>query len=81
MLRKAVILLIVLNLVWWVWARNWLAWVGLPSTPTGRPEVLMRQLRPEALRVQPLPPGTPILKTIPAPAPTPANETAPDAGD
>jgi hypothetical protein len=60
MLRKTVALLLVLNLLWWVWAQDWLAPLGLPATFVGEPERLIRQIHPEALRVQPQPPGTPI---------------------
>jgi hypothetical protein len=59
MLRKTlVILLILLNLGWWVWARGWLAPIGLPATPPGEPERLARQVHPEALQVQPLSPAS-----------------------
>ncbi|MDR2991186.1 MAG: hypothetical protein LBU72_04535 [Burkholderiaceae bacterium] len=82
MLRKTVALLIALNLIWWIWAKGWLAPVGLPATFGHSPEFLARQLRPEALRVQPLPPGTPItiLKTVPAaPNASAAPQAAPAA--
>jgi len=79
MLRKAVAVLIVLNLLWWVWAKDWLAPIGLPSTPAGNPEFLVRQIHPDALHVQPLPPGTPIIKIVPAvPNSSTAPEVAPD---
>jgi hypothetical protein len=76
MLRKTVALLFALNLLWWVWANGWLAPLGLPATFGGEPQRLARQIHPEALHVQPLPPGTPIIKTVPAtPGAAPAGET------
>ena len=78
MLRKVLALLIVLNLVWWIWARGWLAPLGLPATLAGEPERLERQIHPEALSVRPLPPGEPITK----PVPVISNGTAaPEASD
>ena len=74
MLRKIVVLLIALNLIWWVWANNWLAWLGLPAGSASNPEILTRQIQPGALRVQPLPPGTPITSGAPA-GPDAASDT------
>ena len=79
MLRITVVLLIVLNLICWMWAQNWLAWWGLPAVPVGEPEVLARQIRPEALRVRPLPPGAAFSSLPAASSPDPASDT--DAGD
>jgi hypothetical protein len=76
MLRKTVVLLIALNLLWWVWAQDWLAGIGLPSTPAGEPEFLERQIHPEALRVQPLPPGAAAIQTAPAVPDASAGEDA-----
>jgi hypothetical protein len=75
MLRKTVVLLIVLNLVYWFWASNWLAWLGLSSVPAGEPEFLGRQIHPEALRVRPLPPGAAFSRSTPAASnPEPASD-------
>jgi hypothetical protein len=80
MLRKTVALLIALNLIWWIWAKGWLALIGLPAPSASNPEFLAHQLHPEALRVQPLPPGTPIIQTIPAaPHASAVPQTAPVA--
>ena len=80
MLRITVVLLIVLNLVCWIWAQNRLAWWGLPAAPVGEPEFLARQIHPEALRVRPLPPGAAFGNGVPAASsPDPASDT--DAGD
>ena len=78
MLRKIVVLLIALNLIWWVWANNWLAWAGLPAAPAGEPGRLASQIHPEALRVQPLPPGTSI-KTLSVASTAPATPLPPPA--
>jgi hypothetical protein len=80
MLRKTVALLIALNLIWWIWAKGWLALVGLPAPSAGNPEYLARQIHPEALRVQPLPPGSLIVQSVPATNGSAASDTESDAG-
>ena len=65
MRRKIVVLLIAINLIWWVWASNWLAWLGLPAASASNPEILTSKIQPGTLRIQPLPPGTPIANDDP----------------
>lgn len=55
MIGRLVVLLLAANLAWFAWSQGWLRGVGLgPAVPT-EPERLERQVRPEALEIQPLP--------------------------
>jgi hypothetical protein len=60
-----VIMLLLLNLGWWIWAQAGLSTMAMSP---GEPERLTRQIHPDALQVRPLPPGSPIVKTVPASA-------------
>jgi len=85
MLRLSVLLLLIANLGCWAWFGGHF---GLGSAPEREPERLARQLRPQALTVQPLtgsvaapPPPAAAPPTVATPAPAPSAETAPpDAG-
>jgi hypothetical protein len=79
MLRKLIfVALIVLNLGWWVWAKGWLAPVGLPAMSAGEPERLARQIDPDALQVQPLQPGSPSAEGMAGPDAEDADSAASD---
>ncbi|MFV0680726.1 SPOR domain-containing protein [Ottowia sp.] len=53
MIGRLVVVLIVANLVWAAWSQGWLRGVGLGPTTQTEPERLERQVRPEALHIQP----------------------------
>jgi hypothetical protein len=51
MLRFFVLLLILLNGLYFAWSHEYLRGYGFGPTPTGEPQRLARQIRPEALRI------------------------------
>lgn len=51
MLRALVLLLVLLNGVFYAWAQGWLAPWGFSGAPQTEPQRLAQQLRPEALRI------------------------------
>jgi hypothetical protein len=53
MLRALVLVLALANVVFFAWSHGWLAAVGMPAHGDREPERLQREVRPEALRVQP----------------------------
>ena len=55
MIGRLVVLLLAANLAWAAWSQGWLRGVGLGPAQQTEPERLERQVRPEALRIQPLP--------------------------
>ncbi|MFT3778620.1 MAG: SPOR domain-containing protein [Ottowia sp.] len=55
MIGRLVVLLLAANLVWAAWSQGWLRSVGLGPAQQAEPERLERQVRPESLRIQPLP--------------------------
>lgn len=58
MLRWLVIALLIANLAFWAWKQPAIAQVlGLPQPQDREPERLLRQIRPDAIRVAPLPPS------------------------
>ena len=52
-LRGLVLLLLLLNGVWYVWAQGWLLVYGFGPTPQREPGRLAQQIRPEAIRIVP----------------------------
>jgi hypothetical protein len=72
MLRFLVALLLVANLAWAAWSQGWLGAVGMPAGQQGEPQRLARQLRPEAVGVQPLTGAAAELPRPPAPVAAPA---------
>ena len=57
MLRWLVIALLVANLGFWAWKQPSIAQaLGLPQQQDREPERLLRQIRPDAIRLVPLPP-------------------------
>lgn len=72
MIGRLVVLLIAANLAWAAWAQGWLGGMGLAAGPQGEPARLARQLRPEAVSIQPLTGAAAELPRAPAPAPAPA---------
>lgn len=72
MLRFLVLLLVLLNGVFYAWAQGWLAPWGFSGAPQTEPQRLAQQLRAEALRVL-----SPVAATsAPSPAAAPASGTA-----
>lgn len=57
-LRVAVLLLLLSNLVYFVWSEGLLRGAGLGPAVQNEPQRLLRQIRPEALRLQPGAPET-----------------------
>lgn len=56
MLRGLVIALLIANLGFWAWKQPTIAQaLGLPQPQDREPERLLRQIRPDAIRLQPLP--------------------------
>ena len=55
MIGRLVVLLLAANMAWLAWSQGWLRGVGLGPTVQTEPERLERQVRPEALQIQPLP--------------------------
>ena len=54
MLRALVVLLILVNLVFWVWAQGWLdGFTSMRATGDREPERMARQVRPQTLRILP----------------------------
>jgi hypothetical protein len=54
MLRALIVALLLLNLAFFAWTRGWLdAVVGLRSTGDREPERMLRQVRPELIRILP----------------------------
>lgn len=51
MLRALVLLLVLINGVFYAWAQGWLAPWGFADAPQTEPQRLAQQLRPEALRI------------------------------
>jgi hypothetical protein len=75
MLRLIVLLLWLANLGYWTWSEGYLREAGLGPAAEREPQRLARQLRPEALTVQPL--AAPLTAAPPAAAAaTPAAPTA-----
>lgn len=73
MLRRLALLLILANLLFFVWSRGWLdGLVGPPAHPEREPERLARQVNAEAIRI--LPPGAGAAPPAPA---APAASAAP----
>jgi len=58
MIGRLLLLLIAANLAWAAWSQGWLRSIGLSPRQQSAPERLKRQLRPESLRIQPLPDET-----------------------
>ena len=72
MLRAVIVLLLLANLAFFAWTQGWLdSVVGVRSIGDREPERLLRQVRPELVRV--LPPGRPASATAP-PAAASASE-------
>lgn len=59
MLRTLVLLLLLVNLLWFSWAQGWLRPWGLAPAATSEPQRLSRQVQPDAIQV---------LREAPAPA-------------
>jgi hypothetical protein len=86
---RLVLLLIAANLAWAAWSQGWLRPLGLDAQPQTEPERLARQVRPEAVRIQPMhdeaasaAPEEPASRPPAAAAPEPshdASEAAPPA--
>lgn len=53
MLRWIVGVVLVLNALFLAWSQHWLAPLGLQPLPTGEPERIKLQIRPDALQLQP----------------------------
>lgn len=53
MLRWIVGVVVVLNVLFLAWSQHWLAPLGLQPLPTGEPERIKLQIRPDALKLQP----------------------------
>jgi hypothetical protein len=51
MLRFFVLLLVLLNGLYFAWSQEYLRGYGFGPTPTGEPQRLARQIRPEAIRI------------------------------
>lgn len=51
MLRTLVLLLLLVNLLWFSWAQGWLRPWGLAPAATSEPQRLSRQVQPEAIQV------------------------------
>lgn len=75
MLRLAVVVLMLVNLVFYAWTRGWLDDVsGVRANGDHEPERLSRQVHPELVRVLPPQPATP--PAAPATAASPASSPA-----
>lgn len=72
MLRALVLLLVLLNGVFYAWAQGWLAPWGFSGAPQTEPQRLAQQLRPEALRIL----GPASAASAPGPAADAASGTA-----
>ncbi|WP_042421650.1 SPOR domain-containing protein [Comamonas granuli] len=72
MLRFAVIVLLLANAGYFAWSQGHLAAWGLAPEPTGEPQRLQQQIRPEAVRLAGVP------ASAPQPAPAPAAAAAPE---
>ena len=68
MLRVIFGLLVLLNVAYFAWSQGYLQAYALGPQKQSEPQRLQRQLKPEALQVQPEPPSLP----PPAPAAVPA---------
>lgn len=51
MLRSFVLLLVLVNGLYFAWSQEWLRGYGFGPTPTTEPQRLARQIRPEAIRI------------------------------
>ncbi len=70
MLRGLVIALLIANLVFWAWKQPSIAQaLGLPQPQDREPERLLRQIRPDAIRLQPLPAAASAAQATAASAP------------
>ena len=70
MLRGLVIALLIATLVFWAWKQPTIAQaLGLPQPQDREPERLLRQIRPDAIRLQPLPASASAAQAAPASAP------------
>jgi hypothetical protein len=73
MLRGLVIALLIANLVFWAWKQPSIAQaLGLPQPQDREPERLLRQIRPDAIRLVPLPPAEAASSAAAASAPASA---------
>jgi hypothetical protein len=92
MIGRLVVLLLLANLAWFAWAQGWLRVLGMEPAVQAEPQRLERQIRPEALTLQPLdetepaaaPAAAAALPPLPrpaeaSPAPAEAPPQAPDA--
>ena len=70
MLRFLVLLLVLLNAVYFAWSQHMLQAYGFAPLQQGEPERLNQQIRPELLIIEPADP-------IPAGAADPARSTSP----
>ena len=78
MLRRLVVLLVLANLIFYVWSQGWLDdLTGLRAHPDREPERLARQVRPEVVVI--LPPSAVASGAAAAPSPASATTTAQSA--
>ena len=77
MIGRLLLLLIAANLAWAAWSQGWLHAIGLSPRPQGEPERLARQVRPESLRIQPMPDSAAASPTEPAVSATATAAAAP----
>lgn len=68
MIGRLVVLLLAANLAWWAWTQGWLRDLGLGPAVQTEPERVQRQIRPEALRVEPIQAGDRAERSASAPA-------------
>ena len=74
MLRVAIVLLLLANLAFFVWTQGWLdAVVGVRAIGDREPERLLRQVRPETVRILPAANAASAPSPAGAPATTPAS--------
>ena len=51
--RNALIALVVMNLLFWLWTQGGLRWLGVGPTPVREPHRIDNQVDPELLKLKP----------------------------
>ena len=51
--RNALIVLAIVNLLFWMWTQGYLRWLGVGPTPVREPQRIDNQVDPELLRLKP----------------------------